>query len=243
VPANLPTATDYYLKVRSTTDAWEVDGSNNFFRIGPPLPPTVVFPTNQNITLAPGQMYLLRWEGFSSSTVKLELWKFNGTTDVLYRVITNSTANDNTEYWTVPTDLPAASDYYIKVRGNQVSEVDGSNWYMTIEAPSSIATLTNGVTVYYLSGDVSSEQFFKFTVPPGMSNLKFKTYAASNSTGDGDLYVRLGSPPTTSSYGYASLGVTCVEEINVSSPGAGDYYVMIHGYSAFSGMHLFVLTY
>ncbi|GMU91141.1 MAG: hypothetical protein AMXMBFR4_01990 [Candidatus Hydrogenedentota bacterium] len=243
VPGNLPTATDYYLKVRSTTDAWEVDGSNNFFRIGPPLPPAVVFPTNQNVTLAPGRMYLLRWEGFSSSTVKIELWKFNGTTDALYRIITNSTVNDNTEYWTVPTDLPAASDYYIKVRGNQVSEVDGSNWYMTIEAPSSIATLTNGVTVYYLSGNESSEQFFKITVPPGMTNLIFKTYAASNSTGDGDLYVRFGSPPTTSSYGYASLGVTCVEEINVSSPGAGDYYVMIHGYSAFSGMHLFVLTY
>jgi len=55
-------------------------------------------------------------------------------------------------------------------------------------------------------------------------------------SGDADLYVRLGSPPTTSAYNCRSNGSSNSELCNVS--GTGTWYVMVRGYSAFSGAKL-----
>lgn len=55
-------------------------------------------------------------------------------------------------------------------------------------------------------------------------------------TGDADLYVRLGAPPTTTTYNCRSNGSTNSELCNVS--GTGTWYVMIRGYSAYSGAKL-----
>ena len=72
-------------------------------------------------------------------------------------------------------------------------------------------------------------------VPAGATNLRFFT---SGGTGDGDLYVKFGSAPTTSSYDCRSWATGNTETCNITTAQAGTYYVMINAYATFSGMSL-----
>jgi serine protease len=100
-------------------------------------------------------------------------------------------------------------------------------------APST--SLTKGVAVTNISEATGASTVYTFAVPSGASNLTFKT---SGGTGDMDLYVKLGSAPTTSSYGWVSDGSTTTESITVAAPTAGTYYVMVYGYASASGVSL-----
>ena len=54
--------------------------------------------------------------------------------------------------------------------------------------------LGNGVTVSNISGATGAYVKYTMVVPAGATGLKFVT---SGGTGDADMYVRLGSAPTT----------------------------------------------
>jgi serine protease len=95
--------------------------------------------------------------------------------------------------------------------------------------------LTNGVTESNIGGSQGSETSFFIDVPAGASNLSFVT---SGGSGDGDLYVKFGSAPTTSSYDCRPWLNGNNETCSFSSPNTGRYYVMIRGYTSFSGMSL-----
>ncbi|MES2296691.1 MAG: PPC domain-containing protein [Pseudomonadota bacterium] len=96
-------------------------------------------------------------------------------------------------------------------------------------------TLTKGVAKTGLAQATGTSTVYTFAVPAGATNLTFKT---SGGTGDMDLYVKLGSAPTTSSYGWTSGGSTTTESITVAAPTAGTYYVMVYGYASASGVSL-----
>ena len=53
-----------------------------------------------------------------------------------------------------------------------------------------------------------------------------------------DLYVKFGSKPTTPSYQCRPYLVGNSESCTVLNPQAGDWYVMIRGYAAFSDVTL-----
>jgi serine protease len=91
------------------------------------------------------------------------------------------------------------------------------------------------VTVSGLSGAAGTELRFTMNVPAGASNLQFRL---SGGTGDGDLYVRVGSPPTTGSYTCRPYLSGNNETCTIAAPQAGTYHVMVRGYSAFSGVSL-----
>lgn len=95
--------------------------------------------------------------------------------------------------------------------------------------------LQNGVPETGLSGSQNSETHFYIDVPAGASNLEFDI---SGGSGDADLYVRHGSQPTTGTYDCRPWlngnNETCTE----ASPSAGTWYVMLHGYNAYSGVTL-----
>jgi subtilisin family serine protease len=95
--------------------------------------------------------------------------------------------------------------------------------------------LTNGQTVADLSGALGSEQHFYIDVPSGTTSLVVETWGG---TGDVDLYVRLGSAPTTSTFDCQSWAYGNAETCTHSSPDAGRWHVMLHGYEAFSGVNL-----
>lgn len=96
-------------------------------------------------------------------------------------------------------------------------------------------SLTNGVPVTGLSLATGAQKTYTFTVPSGATAA---TFATSGGTGDVDLYIQLGSAPTTSSYLQASNGSTTSENISLTNPTAGTYYVLLDGYSAPSGFQV-----
>ncbi len=60
----------------------------------------------------------------------------------------------------------------------------------------------------------------------------------SPSSGDADLYVRLGSPPTTWVYDCRSENIGNNETCVLSHPAAGTYYILVYGYEAYAGVTL-----
>src|SRR5689334_12156495 len=66
-----------------------------------------------------------------------------------------------------------------------------------------VVTLTQGVPVTGLAGSRGAQLGFQIDVPAGSTQLTFRL---SGGTGDADLYVRFGAPPTTGSYDGKSEG-------------------------------------
>jgi serine protease len=94
--------------------------------------------------------------------------------------------------------------------------------------------LRNGVPVTGLSGATGSKQFWRINTPAG----KTLTVRISGGTGDADLYVRFGTRPTTTSYACRPYLTGNNEICTLSNTSAGDYYVMLRGYAAYSGVSL-----
>jgi pseudolysin/vibriolysin len=95
--------------------------------------------------------------------------------------------------------------------------------------------LQNGVPVTGLSGATGAQLAYTVAIPAGARNLKI---AISGGSGDGDLYVKFGSAPTTSSYGCRPYLTGNNESCSFATPSTGTYYVMIRGYTSFSGVTL-----
>lgn len=96
-------------------------------------------------------------------------------------------------------------------------------------------TLTNGVAKTSLSASQNGALYYSIDVPAGASDLNF---AMSGGSGDADLYVSFGANPTTSSYDCRPYLEGNTESCDITSVETGTYYVMIHGYEAFSGVSL-----
>lgn len=95
--------------------------------------------------------------------------------------------------------------------------------------------LSNGVPVTNLSGATGAKKYYKLTVPAGQASLSF---TISGGTGDADMYVKYGASPTTSTYDCRPYVGGNSESCPFTSPAAGDWYVMLNGYSSYSGVTL-----
>ncbi|WP_226470334.1 M4 family metallopeptidase [Luteimonas panaciterrae] len=73
-------------------------------------------------------------------------------------------------------------------------------------------------------------------IPAGTTKL---VVATSGGTGDGDLYVRVGSAPTTSTYNCRPYTGGNTETCTFNNPTSGStYYIRVRGYTAASGINL-----
>ena len=102
----------------------------------------------------------------------------------------------------------------------------------TYTITNSIRTLSAGVPITGLSGAIGSVANFRLAVPAGMSSV---TIALSGGTGDADLYVKYGQLATTSVWDQRPFQSSSDETVTIATPLAGDYFVMVHGYAAYSG--------
>ncbi len=115
------------------------------------------------------------------------------------------------------------------------ANVTGRNFTGTASS-SGGTSLSNGVAVTGLSGAQGATLRYTLQVPAGATNLRFVT---TGGTGDADLYIKFGSPPTTTAYDLRSINdLTNGETINVAVAQAGTYHVLVHGYRAFGGLSL-----
>ena len=94
--------------------------------------------------------------------------------------------------------------------------------------------LTNGQSVN-VSGAQGTNTFYKLVVPAGSESLSFDTNGGS---GDVDMYVQVGQKPSTSSYNCRPYKNGNTENCTFTNPQAGDWWVMLNGYSQYSGVSL-----
>jgi serine protease len=83
------------------------------------------------------------------------------------------------------------------------------------------------------TGGVSSN--YTLVVPSGKTSA---VVTISGGTGDADLYVKLGSAPTTSSYSCRPYLTGNNETCTFNSPTAGTYYINVRAYAGYSGVSL-----
>jgi serine protease len=95
--------------------------------------------------------------------------------------------------------------------------------------------LEKGIAETSLSGSAGREMNYTMEVPAGTANLNFSIRGGS---GDADLYVRVGSAPTTSSYDCRPYRNGNVESCNFSAPQAGTYHIMLRAYRRYNGVAL-----
>lgn len=95
-----------------------------------------------------------------------------------------------------------------------------------------------------LSDDLSSETFYRVTVPAGEPSFRVST---SGGQGDVDLYVRRGLVPVCQlstlvlapcSYDVKSSSTGTSDSIKLTNPTAGDYYINLAGFKQYSGVTL-----
>ena len=86
-----------------------------------------------------------------------------------------------------------------------------------------------------LSGSTGEWQHYSLDVASGSSRLNA---VMTGGSGDGDLYVRFGSEPTTSSYDCRPYKWGNEETCGIDNPQAGTWYISIRAYSDYSGVTL-----
>lgn len=131
----------------------------------------------------------------------------------------------------VDAPSPAAGRWYVLVYG--YAAFSGVSLTLTL-APAATGTQT-----YSLGGDLSRSAGNGFSayvdLPAGKSTLRVFT---SGGTGDADLYLRKGSPPTTTTYDRRSWIYGNAENLQVDNPSSGRWYILVHAYESFSGVAL-----
>ncbi|MFD2167840.1 S8 family serine peptidase [Thalassotalea euphylliae] len=124
---------------------------------------------------------------------------------------------------------------YGLVQAKAASDALASSCSGTTNPPTGNTVLENGVAKTSLSASQSQVLSFTMDVPAGATDLKFEM---SGGSGDGDLYVRFGAEPTTSTYDCRPYLNGNNETCNIATAQAGTYYVEISAYAAFSGVSL-----
>jgi serine protease len=87
-----------------------------------------------------------------------------------------------------------------------------------------IGTLARGVSRY-----------FTFTVPAGTRSVAF---VLTGTAGDGDLFVSLGSQRPRTSATWRSTSWSPNDQVTLTQPSAGTYYVEVYGYANTTGVVL-----
>ena len=110
----------------------------------------------------------------------------------------------------------------------------------TISAPVSFqvihpeTVLSLNAPVYNLSGSRGSQVYYKFTAPPGMSQLEFQIFGGQ---GDCDIYVSYGQQPTLKFWDYRPYMHGNNESVDVFGQ-EGEWHIMLNGWDAYSGVTL-----
>lgn len=146
-------------------------------------------------------------------------------------------ADANRLYWTSSSTFNAGAcgvEKAAAARGYTVADVTAAFAGVGVSCsgttpPPSATPLTSGVTVSGITLAKGATKLYSIVVPSGKTSLTVKL---SGGSGDGDIYLKAGSAPTTTSYTSKSDGSTNTETITVTSPAANTYYILVSAYAA-----------
>jgi hypothetical protein len=150
------------------------------------------------------------------------------------------TSPGNSESISVGSSNAGGQWYILLVGAAAYSDVTLSVHYIHWDHPvpkpaDDVKRLTPGVPVTDISGKAGSELFFSIEVPSSVKTLEIKMWGG---TGDADLYVRKGALPNSSEYDYRPYLTGNDEQVVITKPAAGTWYIMIRSYQPFSGITL-----
>jgi hypothetical protein len=134
---------------------------------------------------------------------------------------------------TVTVGYPEAGTWYIMLRG--FSEYANLTLDVRYSSSTAATVLTSGVAVEGLWGEADSEQFYQIEVPEGWPILEIGIFAG---TGDCDLYLRKGAPPTTTLYDYRPFLQGNDECVIIRDPDPGIWHIMLKGHRAYANLTL-----
>jgi Zn-dependent metalloprotease len=168
----------------------------------------------------------------SGGTGDGDLYTKLGSAPTTTSYLAKSDGGTNAEVITIAA--PTAGTYHLLA--NAYAAVNGASIVATYSTtpPPSGNVLTSGVAVS-VSLAKNATKLYSIVVPSGKTNLSI---TMTGGTGDGDLYARMTTAPTTTSYTKKSDGSTNAETITFASPAAGTYYVLVNAYAAMSGASL-----
>lgn len=211
---------------------------------GPGLPPATTALTKDvavavnGATNAQANYSFVVPSGVSNLTFKttggsgdLDIYTQFGSLPTTTSYLQKSDGSTNTE--TITIAAPSAGTYYLLT--NAASAVSGASLVASYQTAVPSNVLTSGVSVSVGSLATGASKTYTIVVPSGKTSLTFKM---SGGTGDGDIYAKLGSAPTTTVYNKKSDGSTNTETITFTAPTAGTYYLLVKAYAATSGASL-----
>ena len=104
--------------------------------------------------------------------------------------------------------------------------------------PSTPTVLTSGTPVANISGGRGSQRMYRINVPSGSTRLLITT--TGGGTADVDMFVKRGTPPTTTSTDddCDSIDEFAEETCDISPVTPGDYYIMLYAWDSYSGVTL-----
>jgi vibriolysin len=150
----------------------------------------------------------------------------------------------STDYFTPSTNMAQARTYTRQVAqvlgySTAIQDAVDKAWQAVgvgvAMPPPTCTLLTNGVTRTGISGAAGAQQYFCLDAPANVP----VSITMSGGTGDADLYVKFGAAPTTSSYDCRPYLTGNNEACNSAARAtAGRYWIMLRGYSAYSGVSL-----
>lgn len=97
------------------------------------------------------------------------------------------------------------------------------------------ALIASGGQVTGVIGGAGSKTFYRIVVPSGATQLRVAT---TGGTGDLDLYLRSATTADSSRADCASGNENATERCVVSNPTPGEWSILLHGYTAYSGVTL-----
>jgi uncharacterized repeat protein (TIGR03803 family) len=136
----------------------------------------------------------------------------------------------------MPFNVTASMTYHDNVTGQQ-STTNSTVMTCLPGDPAQAITLASGVAHTGMSGALGAWQYYKITVPANSPSL---VVSMSGGTGDADLYVRratslVEAPINANSLACGALSADNIQSCTIANPAAGDYYLLVIGYAAYSG--------
>lgn len=217
--------TGYKIRITSTDVRFPASDYSNYpFSIAQS---TVLYPSASGIIWYGGATYNITWRGFDGSNVKIRLYKAGS----LYSTITSGTTPDGSYSWTVPTSLPAASDYKIRITSTANSAInDYSDYYFTIAQsaqprvlyPSASGTTLCAGASYNITWSGFSGSYVKIELYKGntlyapiisstSNDGSFPWAVSNNYSAASDYRIKITSTANTSIYDYSDNNFTIAQ--------------------------------
>jgi uncharacterized membrane protein len=185
-----------------------------------------------------GQTYTITWDSYDvGDAVKIELYKSGS----YYSTITSSTSNDGYYSWTVPSNTPVGSAYYIRISNITGTVYDNSGYFsvdsrsITVTSPYSGGTWHQGGTYTiswnsddagnYVKIELYKSGSYHSTITSSAYTYSYGSYSwtiPSDISPGSSYQIKITSNTYSSVYDYSSYFSIDERTITITSPSEGD---------------------